>query len=163
MTAASLPALQQVHLRPGELLVTRQPQLVVTVLGSCVAVTMFEPITGLAAICHAMLAAPPPAAGAVLRSFRYMNHALPSMIDSFRRAGVAPERVEVKLFGGASVLRVGGGPCVGAANLAAARRLLRESRFGIRAENTGGGRGCKILFNTATGEVLHRHLTRNLS
>lgn len=155
-----------VHLSPGRLLVTREAQVVATVLGSCVGVTMFHEPTGLAAICHAMLAEP--RAREVVRAgdpsrFRYVSHALPEMIDSFYRAGVRPQTIEVKLFGGANVI---GGMhhrdtlCIGGSNVAAARRLLERAPFEIAAENTGGKHGRKILFNTATGEVLLKHLAR---
>lgn len=158
MIAPVQPSLPRVHLNPGELLITGEPQVVVTVLGSCVAVTMFAPQHGLAAMCHAMLAAPPSCAAVGDRgSFRYVSHALPAMLDAYRRAGIGIGEIEVKLFGGASVLRPGGA-CVGAANLATARRLLDQARAVIRAENTGGPAGRKLIFHTGTGEVLHKHL-----
>ncbi len=156
----------QVHLSPGQLLVTREARVVATVLGSCVAVTMFHAPSGLAAICHAMLAEP--RSREVVRNgdparFRYVAHALPEMIGVFHRAGARPQAVEVKLFGGANVLGDGhhGDPLwIGGSNVAAARRLLERAAFAIAAENTGGIKGRKILFNTATGDVLHKHLAR---
>jgi chemotaxis receptor (MCP) glutamine deamidase CheD len=50
---------------------------------------------------------------------------------------------------------------VGNANVAAARNFLEQAQFSVVAENVGGTRGCKIIFNTQTGEVLHRHLTHD--
>jgi chemotaxis protein CheD len=161
--ASVQPVLPRVHLNPGELLITGEPQVVVTVLGSCVAVTMFAPRHGLAAICHAMLAAPPPCAGVGDRgSFRYVSHALPAMFEAYRHAGIGVGEVEVKLFGGANAIR-SSGVCVGAANLATARRLLDEARAIVRAENTGGPAGRKLIFHTGTGDVLHKHLGRHCS
>lgn len=156
----------RVHLSPGQLLVTRDARMVATVLGSCVAVTMFHEPSGLAAICHAMLAEPRAREmvwpGDPAR-FRYVSHALPEMIGTFHRAGVRPQAVEVKLFGGANVIgraHQGDPLWIGGSNIAAARRLLDRAAFAIAAENTGGDHGRKILFNTATGEVLHKHLAR---
>jgi len=51
------PPMAQRHLQPGELLVTQEPQWVITLLGSCVAVTMFNARFRLAAICHGLLPA----------------------------------------------------------------------------------------------------------
>lgn len=156
--------LPQVHLSPGQLIVTREPKVVVTVLGSCVSVTLFHRPSGLAAICHAMLAEPT-GAGPVhpedpLR-FRYVSEAVPAMIGAYRRAGIAPQTIEAKVFGGGNVIGESHAidpHWIGGANVAAARRLLEAADLAVVAENTGGRCGSKILFNTATGTVLHKHL-----
>lgn len=156
--------LPQVHLSPGQLIVTRESKVVVTVLGSCVSVTMFHRHSGLAAICHAMLAEP---AGAEpvhpedpLR-FRYVTEAVPAMLGAYRRAGIVPRTIEVKVFGGGNVIGESHATdphWIGGANVATARRLLEAADLTVVAENTGGRCGSKILFNTATGAVLHKHL-----
>lgn len=164
MNGGDTMELPQVHLSPGQLLVTREPKVVATVLGSCVTVTMFERRTAFAAICHAMLAAPQPHEPVrptdPLR-FRYVAVVLPAMIGAFRRAGLRPETIEVKLFGGANVIGESHSTdphWIGGGNIATARRLLEGADLVISAENTGGRRGRKILFNTGTGEVLHKYL-----
>ncbi len=156
--------LPQVHLVPGRLIVTREAQIVTTVLGSCVAVTMFDPLSGLAAICHAMLAEPHAAERLREddpRRFRYMTEALPAMLDAYRRAGISAQAIRVKVFGGGNVIGESHATdpnWIGGANVAAARQLLERAGMRVAAENTGGRCGSKILFNTATGAVLHKHL-----
>ena len=165
MSCIEIPALPQVHLAPGELLVTHEPQVVVTVLGSCVAVTMFDRESSLAAICHAMLVEPQrgesPLPGDPL-SFRYVNIVVPAMVSVYRRAGIDPRAIEVKLFGGGNVIgrarRAPETEGIGDANIAAVRVQLARAGLIVTAESIGGRRGCKILFNTATGEVLRKHL-----
>jgi len=161
--------LPQVHLSSGQLIVTREAKIVVTVLGSCVAVTMFHRPSGLAAICHAMLATPagagPIRAGDPVR-FRYVTEAVPAMLGAYRRAGIDPQTIEVKVFGGGNVIGENHATdphWIGEANVAAARRLLEAADLAVVAENTGGRCGSKILFNTATGAVLHKHLRNPLS
>ena len=158
--------LPRVHLSPGELLFASEPQIVATVLGYCVSVTMFDRRSALAAICHAMLAEPGPAEipapGLLLR---YVSHAVPAMIDRFHRAGVDWRHVDIKVFGGANVLGHDGTAAdephwIGGANIAAVHRCLQRARLAVAAENTGGRCGRKILFNTGSGEVLHKHLQR---
>jgi len=159
------PPIPQVHLQPGEVLVTQEPLWVITLLGSCVAVTMFNAHFRLAAICHAMLSQPrgtvTPCPNPAQR-FRYLSDAIPAMSRRFSRLGLPPHEVEVKLFGG--VIDLGGephnDPSIGQANIAKAQQLLNEAGFQIKARNVGGDRGCKIAFNTESGEVLHRRLTR---
>ena len=165
MTAVEPHSLPRLHLNPGALLVTRQAQWVVTVLGSCVAVTMFDRASGLAAICHAML---PRAPGSALpasddeQRLRYVGQVLPAMLALFQDRGVRRGRIETKLFGGANMFtwrepRVGDYK-IGEANVAAVRQLLEREGLQVAAENTGGRRGRKIFFNTGTGEVLHQFI-----
>jgi chemotaxis protein CheD len=161
------PPLPQRHLQPGEVLVTQEPQWVVTLLGSCVAVTMFSARFNLAAICHAMLPEPHGkdlAQTNSKHSLRYLSRAIPALAERFAQIGLKPEEVEVKMFGGGNVIHMGGDPqgnhWIGSANVTLARELLQATGFRIKAQNVGGQRGCKIMFNTQTGQVLHRHLSR---
>lgn len=154
-----------VHLNPGDLIVTTDPQQVVTVLGSCVAVTMFAPRTGLAGICHAML--PRPKHRSLRHTpdeerFRYLSEVIPAMTARFRHKGIVPSEIEVKLFGGGNVIRMEepmAGKGLGHVNVDVARELLEQETLVVRASNVGGNRGRKIIFNTETGEVLHKHLS----
>jgi chemotaxis protein CheD len=86
------------------------------------------------------------------------------MAERFARLGLRPEEVEVKMFGGGNVIDLGGDPhderLIGDANIAKARKLLHAAHFQIVAHNVGGDRGCKIIFNTQSGEVLHKRLSR---
>lgn len=161
------PPLPQRHLQPGELLVTSEPQWVITLLGSCVAVTMFNARFRVAAMCHAMLSQPPGADYADQHAdsaHRYVSSVVPTMAESFLRLGLVPAEVEVKLFGGGNVIDLTGHPhtdlTIGEANVALTRALLGAANFRITSANTGGDRGCKIVFNTQTGEVLHKRLSR---
>jgi chemotaxis protein CheD len=161
------PKLPQVHLRPGELLVTQEPQWIVTVLGSCVAVTMFSVRLRLAAICHGMLPSPHGRGMADSNpndAFRYLSMVIPAMAERFAHAGIKPSEIEVKMFGGGNVINLGGEPSgerwIGSANVITAQQLLATAGLRIRVQNTGGEYGCKIVFNTRTGEVLHKYLPR---
>ncbi|MBK8001700.1 MAG: chemotaxis protein CheD [Verrucomicrobia bacterium] len=158
------PALPQVHLKPGELIICQEPSLIVTVLGSCVSVTMFHRRSRIAAICHAMLPEPKSHVDAEEEPcrYRYVSEVLPEMCGYFTQAGVKADQVEVKLFGGGNVISMAeespSERWIGSTNVRRAREVLRDAGFTIRASNVGGTDGRKILFNTATGEVMHKHL-----
>jgi chemotaxis protein CheD len=161
------PELPQIHLKPGELLVTRDACMVVTVLGSCLSVTMFNARLQFAAICHAMLPEPrlvTPAGTVDPQQFKYLSAVIPTMAARFKGAGIDPTEVEVKIFGGGNVISPNEGTpsdrWLGNVNIEVARTLLLQQRLHIKASNVGGRRGRKILFNTQTGEVLHKHLAR---
>lgn len=158
------PLLRQVYLKPGELLMTYEPCLVTTVLGSCVAVTMFYARLRFAGICHGML--PEPKQGFAGEDdperFKYLSEAIPFMIARFRNLGVEPQEVEVKIFGGGNVLGFENSSqsrkLVGSVNIEIAREMVEKAAMSIKAGSVGGDSGRKILFNTQTGEVLHKYL-----
>ena len=159
-------ALTQRFLKPGEIIVCQTPGEVVTVLGPCVAVTLFHVPSGLAAMCHAML--PEPADGARLpaddpQRWKYVVDAVPEMLRIFAAGGARASEVEVKLFGGAQLLL--GAGCgraddgVGAANARLARELIAAAGYAIRATDVGGPVGRKLVFDTRSGVVRVKRLT----
>lgn len=154
------------YLQPGELILGKEPMIVSTVLGSCVAVTMFSGRLKEAAICHAILPSfqACDAHAAELAPYRYVSHVVQLMCTHFQDAGANPAEIEVKLFGGSNVLHVEQkclSECwIGSANIREARTVLHRNGFRIKASNVAGNRGRKLVFNTQTGEVLHKHLPR---
>ena len=146
-----------IYLKPGEVVVTRTPVLVSTVLGSCVAVTMFSPSRGFGAICHAML---PENAGRET-DLRYVDTAVRHIYGKLLEYGVGSDLV-IKLFGGAQVLCVGGRSpykqTVGEQNVAMAEVMLSSLGLVVTASDTGGVRGRKLFFCTRSGDVFVRYM-----
>lgn len=146
-----------VYLKPGEVLVTRAPVLVSTVLGSCVAVTMFSASRNFGAICHAML----PENTGRDNDLRYVDTALRHIYGKIVEYGIGSDLV-VKLFGGARVLNVAerslGKQTVGDQNVAKAEEMLASLGFVVSARDTGGIRGRKLFFCTRSGDVFMRYM-----
>lgn len=152
------PNLHNVCLKPGKLFVGDRPCEVMTLLGSCVAVTMFSPRLRLASICHAMLADPDHQRIKELEEpYKYVSLVVPFMAEKFRHLGIDPHETEVKLFGGANVFghshanKRGHG--IGVANIQRAKEILDRYGLRISREHTGGFRGRKLIFNTVSGVV----------
>jgi len=146
-----------IYLKPGEVVVAREPVLVSTVLGSCVAVTMFSPTHGVGAICHAML---PENAGREY-DLRYVDTALRHIYKQVTECGAGSNLV-VKLFGGAKVLDVGDsgspGRTVGEQNVAKALEVLELLGLKVSSADTGGVVGRKLYFCTRDGDVYLRRM-----
>lgn len=154
------PSLQSICLKPGKLFVGDKPCEVMTLLGSCVAVTMFSPRLRVASICHAMLAdpdGPDRAAKETAEPYKYVSLVVPFMAEKFRNLGITPTETEVKLFGGANVFgnnhanKRGHG--IGVANIRRAKEILDQYGLRVAREHTGGDRGRKLIFNTTSGVV----------
>jgi chemotaxis protein CheD len=151
---------ERVYLKPGELFTAEDPTIVVTVLGSCVAVTMFVERLGLGSICHAMLPKNPPLNER--DTFRYVDRSILHMMGRLEAAGARREEIEVKVVGGADVLeRVDGSPAsVGQQNIKEAMDIIRKEGLTITACDVGGAMGRKIVFYAHTGKVLLKRITK---
>lgn len=151
------------YLKPGEVVVSLNPLLVSTVLGSCVAVTMYSASRQFGAICHAML----PANAGRERDLRYVDTAVHYLYDKMVECGAGTDLV-VKLFGGAQMLDVGGGysqakGSVGEQNVARAEAVLAALGLKVSARDTGGLSGRKLFFCTRDGDVFMRRLRAGVS
>jgi chemotaxis protein CheD len=162
-------SLRQIFLKPGEMVVSdgHDPSIVTTLLGSCVAVTMFSPRLRIGAICHALLP--------VCRhegvctpghseAGRYVECAVKMMLEKLSARGVGKLELETKLFGGSDMFESGcdgRSQSVGSQNIEMALKSLeRESLLPV-TQDLGGTRGRKIIFHTHTGEVFLKRLQKS--
>lgn len=119
MTVTS-SAERRVHIIQGEYFVSDDPNIIVTtILGSCVAACVRDPIAGVGGINHFLLPGKSPTAGAP--DERMGVHLMELLVNGLLKAGAARERLEAKLFGGARTVK--GLSDVGQHNIEFARRF----------------------------------------
>jgi chemotaxis protein CheD len=146
------------YLYPCMVFAHREEHLVSTVLGSCVAVCLWDGIMGMGGINHYMLAL---WNGDGLPTPKYGNIAIEKLIRAMLDRGCTRERLVAKLFGGANVIGQGPGQfSVGERNILLARELLEREGIPITASDVGGDCGRKVIYNTRTGTVLVSRLKR---
>jgi len=144
-----LPAPQRVYLAPGRLYVSAVAAQVTTILGSCVAVCLWDPEAGVGGINHFLLPEGVPA------SPRFGQSAVPLLIQSVLELGARRPRLRAKIFGGACVLeafRADAHP-LGARNVEMARQGLRAADIPVFGEEVGGDLGRKLVFDVQTGSA----------
>jgi len=162
--AASEEEWAEVYVQPGESHLVRGPAILHTLLGSCVGVTFWHRGLSIAALCHPMLPSHPHKTKGKLSlaaARRYVDFAIRDLAAQFDALGARRRDVEIKLFGGADVLRVEehkSRPTVGRLNRERALEVLRAEGFAVAASRLGGPCGIHIDFYTATGEVRLRLL-----
>jgi chemotaxis protein CheD len=94
--------------------------------------------------------------------WRYVDASIEAMVNKFKDMGSPPDKLQIKIFGGAAVLipsqKRREPKTVGMQNVKAALDTLQ--RLGLRpvASDVGGKRGRKIIYFTHTGEVLLKRL-----
>ena len=146
---------KNVFLLPGSIYVTTEPTLVTTVLGSCIAVCLWDSVWKFGGMNHFVL----PYAPKGQRSARYGDIAIESLINGMRDFGSKRGDLRAKVFGGASVLPFSDAEkTVGARNIEAALELLKKSRIRVIARSLGGMSGLWVRLNTASSEVSVRKL-----
>ena len=145
--------LPSVYLHPGQLFVTIEPAVVTTILGSCVAVCLWDAGLGIGGINHYLL---PTGLKTSATALRYGNVAIERLLERLARAGARLTSLRAKLFGGACVLDAmrGKQTHLGDTNVEIARRALFEAGIPIAASDVGGGRGRKLVFYPHDGSAL---------
>ncbi len=143
---------------PGDFYVTNKTdEVIVTVLGSCVAACMRDPVTGVGGMNHFMLAQHDSGRwGDDLRSTRFGNFAMEKLFNELIKAGCRKDRMEIKVFGGANVIDAS--TAVGSDNAEFILRYLAAEGLGCAAKDVGGTLPRRIHYYPATGRVVRRLL-----
>jgi len=137
-------------LMPGEWALMETEGLVETLLGSCVALTIWDPVTLVGACCHYLL----PGTGHEVDDVegKYGRRVIPAMLHRFRLRGIPPSRCVYKLFGGGRMF-FGDVGDIGAQNILCARELLRRAGVALTAESVGDEGHRKIRLDVRNGSV----------
>lgn len=146
--------MKDVFLKPGDCFVGHRGQRVHTLLGSCVAITLWHPPTGAGGMCHFLLAGRPPGAS---EDTRYGDVALGAMVRGLARLGVRARDCEAKLFGGGAMFGRHGPYHIGRRNGEGARALLAQHAIVVCAHSLFGRGHRKVVFDLKTGDVWVQH------
>ena len=125
-------------------------------LGSCVAVCLYDTQLKIGGINHYML---PLWNGTGLASPKYGNIAINKLIERMEKLGSNKANLVAKVFGGGNVLSSSNNTfSIGKRNAQLALDMLAEHKIPIIAQSLGGDHGRQILFNTHTNEVRQKYV-----
>jgi chemotaxis protein CheD len=145
----------QVYLHAGDLVVATTPTAVVTILGSCVAVCLWDPQAGVGGVNHYLL----PFHVERERSARFGSVAIPRLVEEVVTAGADPRRLQAKVFGGASVIGAfNKGRRLGDENARLALESLVALGIPVLEQDLGGVKGRKLVFHSDDGAAWIRML-----
>jgi len=149
-------------LLPGEFYVSMSGELITTVVGSCVSACIRDTVTGIGGMNHFML---PVDTGHDSKSWRntpvdaqtrYGNIAMERLINVILAGGGRRHNLEIKLFGGGSVLQLD--TDIGYKNIDFVKRYLITEGLAITAEDVGGNKPRKIQYFPSTGRARVKNL-----
>lgn len=148
----------QVTIHIGGVVATREPTIIKTLLGSCIAACLRDPVASVGGMNHFML----PATSnddAEANLSRFGVHAMELLIGEIQKMGGQRSRLEAKVFGGGHVLQiaesVNGVP---QQNIRFIHGFLRAEGIPLLAHDLGGRSARYILFDTGSGKVRLKRL-----
>jgi chemotaxis protein CheD len=154
LTIAVDKELENIYLYPAAMVAKDTSGYVHTILGSCVSVCFYDKVRRTGGINHYML---PLWNGEGLPTPKYGNIAIEKLFEKMLSFGSKREHLVAKVFGGGEVIEtVNQTFNIGKKNIAIAFDMLNELKIPVISQSTGGNLGRKIVFNTYTGEVIHR-------
>lgn len=168
------PHIAEIFLQPGGFHFGGRNTRIRTLLGSCVAITLWHPRLHIGGMCHYMLARRAARHSQALDG-RYGEDALALFLREIAAAGTRAAEYQVKLFGGGRMFP-GGHPerqplrpecsgeahcaCLGVAckNSQAARHLVERHGFKVTAEHLGATGHRQVVFDIWSGHVWLKHI-----
>lgn len=144
----------------GQIAVSNDPEDVLAALGlgSCIGLTMFDPVAKVSGMVHVML----PESEIAQRpgpEGKYADTAIPALLAQIRRLGGEPGRLVCKMAGGAQMFGNGSGGGmlnIGSRNAIAVRAALQAAGLRLKSAQTGGNFGRTLEMRVGSGIVTVR-------
>jgi chemotaxis protein CheD len=146
----------------GERAISRNPEdvLVAYGLGSCLGISMIDPLTRISGLIHVVL---PTAANGVTPSdsisHKYVDSGIENLLAAMVKEGANKNRLIVRLVGGANMLISPGMTNsfdIGTRNIETARKTLQRLNMTITTEEVGGHTGRTVHVYVADSRVTVR-------
>ncbi|PXF29425.1 hypothetical protein WH50_20930 [Pokkaliibacter plantistimulans] len=143
-----------IKLHPGDFYVTSQDECLMTVLGSCVSVCMYDPCAGIGGMNHFIL--PDSQDDTVATTSRYGSYVMEVLMNALLHLGADRSQLRLKIVGGAQVIRFQ--RQIGEMNIAFAKHYADAEQLNVVSADIGGKRPRKVLFFPAGGRLLVKKL-----
>jgi len=142
----------------GQIHVATEPTVIKTVVGSCIAVCLFDPVLRLGGMNHFLL--PTPSNGDRSADLaRFGIHAMELLIGALQKVGGDRHRLQAKVFGGGHVLAVSSPMnSVPAQNIRFIQQFMASERIPVRGWDLGGYLPRRVHFYTDSGSAYVKRL-----
>lgn len=144
---------KRIVIDPGEYYVSNEHVVISTLLGSCVAACLYDPVNRVIGMNHFLLANRRYAKNIPViasEAGRYGIHAMELLINSMLKMGVKRENLRAKAFGGGNVIGSKNSGdnffAVGDVNARFIQEFLRNERIPLISSDLGGNTGRVIHF-----------------
>jgi chemotaxis protein CheD len=143
----------------GEYYVTdNRNEMIETILGSCVAACMHDPVSKVGGMNHFLLPDSNAQSSESEGSARYGVFAMEQLINGIMKLGGLKQRLEVKVFGGGNVIN--NSAMIGSKNVAFVREFLAHEGLRITGADLGADYPRRVRFCPDTGKAMMLKLQR---
>ena len=154
-----------VTIYPGEYYASSGPEMISTVLGSCISIALFDEENKIGGINHFMLARDTSldqAQGEQLMG-KFGEYAIDLLINDLKAKGASIKNLQAKVFGGSNVFNqpANTGAQVGEVNIKFAFDYLEHLHIPVVNSNTGGNLPRKIFFDPETAKVYMKYINNS--
>lgn len=143
---------------PGEFYITDKEEVLVTVLGSCIAACIYDFKNGIGGMNHFML---PHSFDGVWAgnslALRYGNYAMEHLINELVKKGALRRNLKAKIFGGANINTDLKGD-IGHENIKFVKEYLASECIPIELQDLGGKSSRKIHFQSQNGDSYVKYI-----
>jgi chemotaxis protein CheD len=140
--------------------ISSAPNILRTILGSCVGICLYDPETKIGGMCHIML---PTMKQNSASTKKYADTAIPQMLREMEGRGARRDAIMAKITGGATMFTVSENSMMGEIgnnNILRVREVLKGLNINLAAEDTGGNYGRTIDFYLETGVLKIKSMGR---
>ena len=135
--------------------------MLTTVLGSCVAACLFDPIAKVGGMNHFLLAEPERREGGHVAALdeHFGLYLMELLINRMMQAGAAKSRMRAHIYGGANIHKQM--RAIGSVNAAFAERFLNAEGIMLGHRDVGGDCARRVDFLAAQGKARCRHVVQS--
>jgi len=147
---------QNVVVGIADLAVSNNPNVILATysLGSCIGVTIYDPVVRVGGLVHVMLPdSSIDTTKAAAQPGMFMDSGVPALFRASYGLRAEKHRVQICVAGGAQVMDPSGFFNIGKRNYEALSRLLTQHGLSIQAEQVGGLVSRTLYLDLATGKV----------
>jgi chemotaxis protein CheD len=140
------------YLLPGKVFASAEPVAVTAIVGSSVALCVWDRVRGIGGAAQYSLPENPQSD---FEDTKYGDAACAKLLRLLLDLGASQHDLEAKVFGGLQPAVRFGNPanCLGSRNVAAALKFLTVKEIHLAAREVGGGSGRKVVFHTDDGHT----------
>ena len=150
---------KNVFILPGEMAVSKHPAMFSTLLGSCIAICLYNPKMKYGGINHYML---PTGEKVESMKGKYGDYATEKLVEMMMKLDPDIKNLQAHVFGGGAVVgHLSAGEGIGKKNIELAKTLLDHYGIKIKTWEVGGNNGRKIYFDTEKGEIESKLIERS--
>ncbi|MET0366232.1 MAG: chemotaxis protein CheD [Sphingobium sp.] len=131
-----------------------QEVVLTTVLGSCIAACLFDPIARVGGMNHFLLAEP--SSSTINADTHYGIYLMELLVNTMLKQGASKSRMKAHIYGGGNIHK--NMQPIGQRNSELAERFLNTENIMITHRDTGGTNARRVDFLAASGKARCRHV-----